>query len=53
MGNRFAVIGHPLGHTMSPFIHERLFSLSGMDARYEAMDTAPDRLDDTVALLRQ
>ncbi len=53
MGNRFAVIGHPLGHTMSPFIHERLFSLSGMDARYEAMDTAPDRLDDTVSLLRQ
>ena len=25
---KFAVIGHPIGHTMSPFIHNRLFELS-------------------------
>lgn len=24
----FCVIGHPLGHSMSPFIHDRLFALS-------------------------
>ena len=22
----YAVIGHPIGHTMSPFIHQRLFA---------------------------
>ena len=25
-----AVIGHPIGHTMSPFIHQRLFALEGI-----------------------
>lgn len=33
-----AVIGHPLGHTMSPFIHERLFRLSGIPAEYQVLD---------------
>ena len=28
----YAVIGHPIGHTMSPFIHKRLFALAGVDA---------------------
>lgn len=35
---QFAVIGHPIGHTMSPFIHSRLFSLSGKKAEYAALD---------------
>lgn len=33
-----AVIGHPIGHTMSPFIHERLFSLSRIPLTYEVLD---------------
>lgn len=41
---QYAVIGHPIGHTMSPFIHERLFSLAGLDAVYTKLDIAPDRL---------
>ena len=36
-----AVIGHPIGHTLSPFLHERLFALRGVPARYRAMDV-PD-----------
>lgn len=39
---RYAVIGHPIGHTMSPFIHERLFRLSGICAKYTALDIAPE-----------
>lgn len=35
---RFAVIGHPIGHTMSPFIHARLFSLSGLSPAYTVLD---------------
>ncbi len=38
---RFAVIGHPIGHTMSPFIHARLFALSGLSPAYTVMDV-PD-----------
>ncbi len=41
---RFAVIGHPIGHTMSPFIHKRLFELSGVDADYGVIDIAPENL---------
>lgn len=41
---RFAVIGHPIGHTMSPFIHERLFELAGISAEYGVLDIAPENL---------
>lgn len=41
---KFAVIGHPIGHTMSPFIHKRLFAISGVDAEYTIIDIAPEKL---------
>lgn len=41
---KFAVIGHPIGHTMSPFIHTRLFALSGIEAEYIKLDIAPENL---------
>ena len=41
----YAVIGHPIGHTMSPFIHKRLFALAGADADYTALDIAPEALE--------
>ena len=40
----YAVIGHPIGHTMSPFIHKRLFELAGADADYTYLDIAPEAL---------
>lgn len=43
---KFAVIGHPIGHTMSPFIHNRLFGLSGIEAEYIKLDIAPENLAD-------
>ena len=43
---KFAVIGHPIGHTMSPFIHKRLFELSGVEAEYTKLDIAPENLAD-------
>ena len=38
----YAVIGCPIGHTMSPFIHKRLFELSGIDAEYIALEVKPE-----------
>lgn len=35
---RAAVIGHPIGHTMSPFIQKRLFELVGIPMEYEVLD---------------
>ena len=31
MKQKYAVIGHPIGHTMSPFIHKSLFELQGIE----------------------
>ena len=43
--NKFALIGHPLGHSMSPLIHEKLFALSGLaDTSYELIDIAPENM---------
>ena len=35
---RFAVIGCPIGHTMSPFINNRLFALDNKEAEYEVYE---------------
>lgn len=53
MKKRYAVIGHPLGHTMSPFIHNRLFKLGGINATYEAIPTPPESLSQTIELLKK
>ncbi|MDR3644761.1 MAG: shikimate dehydrogenase [Clostridia bacterium] len=39
---RYCLIGHPLGHSISPQIHRRLFELSGREGRYELYGVAPD-----------
>lgn len=48
---RYALIGYPLGHTMSPFIHERLFALSGRSAVYEVLEIPPEELPARTGLL--
>ena len=45
MSKHYAVIGHPIGHTMSPFIHKRLFELAGVDADYTQLDIPPESLE--------
>ena len=42
---RYSVIGHPIGHTMSPFIHQRLFEINGLSAEYSKLDIAPEELE--------
>lgn len=48
----FGLIGHPLGHSISPQIHERLFNLSGIDGRYSLYDIGPDDLAAQADLMR-
>ena len=49
----FAVIGHPIGHTMSPFIHKRLFELSGEKGQYGIIDISPEELGAKMTLLNE
>lgn len=50
---QFALLGHPLGHTLSPPIHERLFALSGVSAQYRVMDVPPEKFLSSWESLRQ
>ncbi len=40
----FAVLGHPIGHTLSPIMHNAAFQSLGLDAIYMAYDVAPGNL---------
>lgn len=51
MMRKYAVIGHPIGHTMSPFIHKRLFELSGESGEYGVLDIPVESLGDSLNVL--
>jgi len=40
----FAVLGHPIGHTLSPVMHNASMQELGFDGIYLALDVHPDRL---------
>ena len=43
--DKYGLIGYPLGHSMSPLIHNKLFALSGIeDFSYELIEIAPEKL---------
>ena len=45
------LLGHPLGHSMSPFIHQALFDLSGRPQPYDLYDVPPENLETEVPKL--
>jgi shikimate dehydrogenase len=49
---RAGVIGHPLGHTVSPALFAAAFASAGIDATYDAWDTPADTLQGRVDSLR-
>ena len=50
---KFCLIGHPLGHSLSPQIHARLFELSGEKVEYTLEDIAPEELKGQFGRLRE
>lgn len=51
--SKFALTGHPLGHSMSPLIHEKLFALSGNDGEYSLLDIAPEDLPSSRTVIEE
>lgn len=41
---KYAVIGYPISHTLSPLIHHANFDAKGTDDEYEALAVPPDQL---------
>ena len=49
---RAILIGHPLGHSLSPAFQNAAFRAAGIDAEYSLADVLPEHLAATVASLR-
>ena len=52
MTDQYAVIGYPLGHTISPAFQQAAFDHLGLDANYEAIETPPSELNNRIEDLR-
>ena len=48
----FAVIGHPIGHSLSPVMHNASMKSIGYDGIYLALDVHPDRLMSTLPVMQ-
>ena len=49
---RFGLIGHPVGHSLSPCMHEASFRALHLRATYGTFDVPPEQLSDRVHELR-
>lgn len=49
---KFAILGYPIGHTISPQIHKAGFESLGVEATYEILETAPENLIDRIKFLK-
>jgi shikimate dehydrogenase len=47
------IIGHPVGHSLSPVFQSAAFASSGLDVRYERWDTPAHELPARIAMLRE
>ena len=45
MSVKFAVIGHPVAHSLSPKMHQANFKAIGFDGTYEKFDVAPEDVE--------
>lgn len=50
---QFGLIGHPIFHSISPFIHNRLFEISKILADYKLFDIRPNNLANSIAFLNK
>ncbi len=48
----FFLLGHPVGHSLSPFMHNAGFKALGLRARYGLLDVAPGDVSRTLETLR-
>ena len=49
---KYALVGYPLGHSMSQFIHTALFQHAGIAADYSLMEISPDQLASHMGALK-
>lgn len=50
---KYGILGYPLGHTLSPQIHSKLFELAGIEAEYEIMEIPVEKLKESYPKFRE
>ena len=50
---QFALIGYPLGHSMSPILHTRLMELSQTAGKYSLLEIPPEQLEASIPALKK
>lgn len=53
MRKKYGVIGFPIGHSMSPLMHNDAFARGGIDAEYKAIQIEPAELEAKVNELKE
>jgi shikimate dehydrogenase len=51
-GSRVAVIGNPIGHSLSPKLHEAVYRMLGIDASYSAIRVGASAINEVISALR-
>jgi len=49
---KYTLIGYPLGHSMSPLIHDELFRLKNRESTYNLTEISPEELADKGSFLK-
>ncbi len=50
--NKYCLIGYPLGHSLSTYIHDAGFKSMGISATYDILETPPDTLVERIKYLK-
>lgn len=53
MTDRYGIIGYPLGHSLSPYMHNRYAYYLGADETYEAFETDPADMEKTLLQMHE
>src|SRR5262245_13439002 len=49
---KFALLGYPLSHSVSPAMHNAALQTLGLEGHYEALPVEPERLSEVVTAIR-
>jgi shikimate dehydrogenase len=52
MTQLYGIIGHPIGHSLSPAMHNAAFKKLGLDALYVPFAVPPERLDAAISAIK-
>ncbi|RWZ60879.1 shikimate dehydrogenase [Halobacillus fulvus] len=50
---KLGLIGHPVGHSMSPWIHGKLFEQQGLNGTYQLYDVKPEEFEAFIPKLKE